>query len=158
MIWMSRHPLEGSRKYVRKIQRLELSKRNLPTTYYRHDDLYALPFPSLLYENASREKRRVLSHPDCGIGNRPHMAKFKVVRNVRLFTSYSIDSNLQDEIAGQDGIRKLTFHKFDGRSPVKYLWGIVKQIQHGLFREVVKIPGPSVLDAWDYFPPLRVGK
>ena len=35
---------------------------------------------------------------------------------------------------------------------VKYLWGIVKQTQHGSFREVVKIPGPSVLDAWDYFP------
>ena len=25
-------------------------------------------------------------------------------------------------------------------------------------REEVKIPGPSVLDAWDYFSPLRVGK
>ena len=44
------------------------------------------------------------------------MAKFKVVRNVRLFTSYSIDSNLQDEIAGQDGVRKWTYCKFDGRS------------------------------------------
>ena len=40
----------------------------------------------------------------------------------------------------------------------KDLWGIVKQIQHGLFREVVKITGPSMLDAWDYVPPLRVGK
>ena len=40
----------------------------------------------------------------------------------------------------------------------KYLCGIVKQIQHGLFREVVEIPGPSVLDAWSYFPPLCVGK
>ena len=47
--------------------------------------------------------------PDYRIGNRPHTAKFKVVRNVRLFTSYSIDSNLQDEIAGQDGVRKWTF-------------------------------------------------
>ena len=44
--------------------------------------------------------------PDYRIGNRPHKAKFKVVRNVRLFTSYSIDSNLKDEIAGQDGVRK----------------------------------------------------
>ena len=43
--------------------------------------------------------------PDYRIGNRPHTAKFKVVRYVRLFTSYSIDSNLQDEIAGQDGVR-----------------------------------------------------
>ena len=43
-------------------------------------------------------------------------------------------------------------------SKQKYLWGIVKQIQHGLFREAVKIPGSSVFDAWDYFPPLRVGK
>ena len=40
----------------------------------------------------------------------------------------------------------------------KDLWGIVKQIRHGLFREVEKITGPSVLDAWNYFPPLRVGK
>ena len=47
--------------------------------------------------------------PDYCIGNRPQTAKFKVVRNVRLFTSYSIDSNLQGEIAGQDGIRKWTF-------------------------------------------------
>ena len=37
--------------------------------------------------------------PDYPIGNRPHTVKFKVVRNVR-FTSYPIDSNLQDEIAG----------------------------------------------------------
>ena len=43
-------------------------------------------------------------------------------------------------------------------SKQKYLWGIVKQIQHGLFQEVVIIPGPSVLDAWGYFPLLRVGK
>ena len=43
-------------------------------------------------------------------------------------------------------------------SKQKYLWGIVKQIQHGLFREVVKIPGPSMFDAWGYFPPLRVEK
>ena len=47
------------------------------------------------------------------IGNRPHTAKFKVVRNVRLFTSYSIHSNLQDEIAGQDGVRKWMFCNFD---------------------------------------------
>ena len=53
--------------------------------------------------------------PDYRIGNRPHMAKFKVVRNVRLFTSYSIDSNLQDEIDGQDGVRKWMFCNFDGR-------------------------------------------
>ena len=31
---------------------------------------------------------------------------------------------------------------------IKYSWGIVKQIQHGLFQEV-KIPCPLVLDAWD---------
>ena len=53
--------------------------------------------------------------PDYRIGNRSHMAKFKVVSNIRLFTSYSIDSNLQDEIAGQDGVRKCIFCKFDGR-------------------------------------------
>ena len=41
---------------------------------------------------------------------------------------------------------------------VKYLWGIVKQIKHGLFREVVKILGPSVLDVRGYFPQLPVGK
>ena len=44
--------------------------------------------------------------PDYRIGNRPHTAKFKVLRNVHLFTSYSIYSDLQDEIAGQDGVRK----------------------------------------------------
>ena len=43
---------------------------------------------------------------DYRIGNRSNAAKFKVVRNVRLCTSYSIDSNLQDEIAGQDGVSK----------------------------------------------------
>ena len=77
--------------------------------------------------------------------------KFKVVHNVRLFTSYSVDSNLQDKIAGRDGVRKWKFCKFDRRSQEivnnkdskqKYIWGIVKQIQHGLFREVVKITGP----------------
>ena len=47
--------------------------------------------------------------PDYRIGNRPHTAKFKVVRNVRLFTFYSNDSNLQDEIAGQVGVRKWPF-------------------------------------------------
>ena len=31
------------------------------------------------------------------------------------------------------------------------VYPIVKQMQHGLFREEVKIPGPPVLDAWDYF-------
>ena len=41
---------------------------------------------------------------------------------------------------------------------IKYSGGIVKQIQHGLFQEVVKIPCPSVLDAWEYFPPLHVRK
>ena len=95
--------------------------------------------------------------PDYRIGNRPHTAKFKVVRNVRLFTLYSIDSNLQDEIAGHDGIRKWTFLQTWRKKifrklstiriyEVKYLWGIVKQIQYGLFWEVVKITGPSVLD------------
>ena len=57
------------------------------------------------------------------IGNRPHTAKFKVVRNVRLFTSYSIHSNLQDEIAGQDGVRNwmfCNFDMFDGRSSENY--------------------------------------
>ena len=107
--------------------------------------------------------------PDYRIGNRPHTAKFKVVRNVRLFTLYSNDSNLQDEIAGQDGVRKWTFLQTWREKifkkllttkiyEVKYLWGIVKQIQHGLFREVVKITVPSVLEAWNYFPPPRVGK
>ena len=48
----------------------------------------------------------VLSHPDYRIGNRPRTAKFKAVRNVSLLTSYSIDLNLQDELAGQDGVRK----------------------------------------------------
>ena len=43
-------------------------------------------------------------------------------------------------------------------SKQKYLWGRVKQIQHDLSREVVKTTGPSVLDAWGYFPLLRVGK
>ena len=98
--------------------------------------------------------------PDYCLGNRPRMAKFKVVRNVRLFTSYSINSNLQDETAGQEykmvpksgrfanlmeeDLQEITFSTC---LSVKYcLWGIVKQIQHGLFREVVKIPGPSVLD------------
>ena len=38
-------------------------------------------------------------------------------------------------------------------SKQKYLWGLVKQIHHGLFLEVVKITSPSVLDAWGYFPP-----
>ena len=102
--------------------------------------------------------------PDYHIRKRPHTAKFKVVRNVRLFTTHSIDSNLQDEIAGQDGVRKRTFCKFDVRrsfgnidnkdSKQKYLWSIVKQLEHGLFSEVVNITGPEVLDAWDYFPPL----
>ena len=76
------------------------------------------------------------------------------MRNVRLFTSYLIDSNLQDEIAGQDGVRKWTFlltwrEKIFRKLltikiyEVKYLQGI----QHGLFWEVVKTSGPSVLDA-----------
>ena len=97
------------------------------------------------------------------------MAKFKVMRNVRLFTSYWIDSNLEDEIAGQDGVRKWTFLQtwwekiFRKLSTIriyeiKYLWGIVKQIQHGVIREVVKITGPLVLDACDYFLLFRVGK
>ena len=97
--------------------------------------------------------------PDYRIGNRPHTAKFKVVRNERLRSLYLIDSNLRDEIAGQDGVRKWTFLQtwlekiFRKLSTikiyeVKYLWGIVKQIQHCLFQEVVKITGPSVLDAW----------
>ena len=52
------------------------------------------------------KKRRVLyCTPDYGIGNQPHTAKSKVVRNVCLFTSFSIDSNLQDELDGQDGVR-----------------------------------------------------
>ena len=38
--------------------------------------------------------------PDYRIRNRLHTAKFKVVRNVRLFTLYSIDSNLKNEIGG----------------------------------------------------------
>ena len=60
--------------------------------------------------------------PDYHIGNRPHTAKFKVTRNVRLFTLYSVNSNLQDEIAGQDGSKKWTFCKFDGRrSSRKYI-------------------------------------
>ena len=112
-----------------------------------------------------RNKKGYYRTPDYHIGNRPHTAKFKIVRNVglRLFTSYSIDSNLQDEIAGQDGVRiwrKKIFRKLSTiwipskLKRVKYLWGMVKQIQHGLFLEVVKIPGPSALDAWDYFPPL----
>ena len=44
--------------------------------------------------------------PDYRIGNRTHTAKFKVVRNVgpmSIYFVYSIDSNLHDEIAGQDG-------------------------------------------------------
>ena len=53
--------------------------------------------------------------PDYRIGNRPHTAKFKVMHKVRLLTSYSINSNLQDEIAGQDGAKKWTFCKFDLR-------------------------------------------
>ena len=90
------------------------------------------------------------------------------MRNVRLFILYSIDSNRQDEIAGQDGVRKWMFlqtwrEKIFMKlsiiriNEVEYLWGIVKQIQHGLFQEV-KIIGPSVLDVWNYFPPFRVGK
>ena len=39
----------------------------------------------------------------------------------------------------QDEFQKIIDNK---DSKQKYLWGIVKQIQHGLFREVVKIPGP----------------
>ena len=73
------------------------------------------------------------------------MAKFKVV--LIYFGLYH--SNLQDEIAGQDGVRKLMFCEFEDFQDIidnedfkqKYLWGIVKQVQHGLFREVVKIPG-----------------
>ena len=73
------------------------------------------------------KKRRVLLHPEYSIGNRPHTAKFKVVRNVRLFTSYPIDSNLQDKIAGQHGIRKWTFCKFDGRrSSGNYLQSTIR--------------------------------
>ena len=143
--------------------------------------------------------------------------------NARLFTLYSVNSNLQDEIGGQQAVASLSlpggqFSSFSCIFPhfpsiflhflphfglpggrlahpgrpwlrhwwsrlhqkwmllqtwlekffrklstikiyeVKYLWGIVKQIQHGLFWDVVKITGPSLLDAWNYFPPLRVGK
>ena len=35
----------------------------------------------------------------------PRKYLFKVICNVCLFTSYSIDSNLQDEIASQDGVK-----------------------------------------------------
>ena len=56
-----------------------------------------------------------MTAPGYRIGNRPHTANFKVVPNVRLFTSYSIDSSLQDEITSQDGVRKWTLCKFDGR-------------------------------------------
>ena len=61
------------------------------------------------------KKKGYYRSPDYRIGNRSQTAKFKVVRNVRLFTSHSIDSNLQDEIAGQDSVRKWTFFKFDRR-------------------------------------------
>ena len=64
----------------------------------------------LLHKNASRKKRRVLSQHWVST----QTAKFKVVCNVRLFTSYSIDSNLQDKIAGQGGVRKWMFCKCDG--------------------------------------------
>ena len=70
---------------------------------------------------------------------------------VYLLRTQSIQT-LQDEIAGQDGVRKWTFLQtlwekiFRKLSTiriceVKYLWGIVKQIQHVLFREVVKFTG-----------------
>ena len=112
----------------------------------------------LLHEHAAGKKEGYSRTPD-----------YPTRRSSRacVFTSYSYHSNLQDEIAGQDGVRKWMFCKFEEDlqeiinyedSKQKYLWGIVKQIQHGLFREVVKIPGPLVLDARDYFPPLRVGK
>ena len=80
------------------------------------------------------------------------MAKFKVVRNVHLFASYSIDSNLQDKIAGQDGrgrFANLTGEDLqkiiDKDSKQKYLWGrpYSKTNTTWLFREVVKITGPS---------------
>ena len=81
--------------------------------------------------------------PDYRIGNRPHTAKFKVVHNVMyiyLLRRPTL-SNLQDEIAGQDGVRKWTFCGESNYSflhsqlslSVKYLWGIVKQIQHAWF-------------------------
>ena len=54
----------------------------------------------------NKQTKRYYRTTDYRIGNRTHTAKFKVVRNVRLFPSYSIDSNLQDEIAGQDGVSK----------------------------------------------------
>ena len=74
--------------------------------------------------------------PDYRIGNWPHTVKFKVVRI--FFVLYH--SNLQDEITGHDGVRKWMFCKFEEDlqesidnedSKQKYLWGIVKQIQHG---------------------------
>ena len=88
------------------------------------------------------EKKGYYRTPDFHLGNRPHMAKFKVVRNVHLFASFSIDSNLQDEIAGQNGrgwFANLTGEDLqkiiDKDSKQKYLWGIVKQIQHGYFEK-----------------------
>ena len=56
------------------------------------------------------KKKSTFGTPDYRIGNRPQTAEFKVMRNVNyVFLLYSIDSNLQDKIAGQDGVRKWTF-------------------------------------------------
>ena len=57
----------------------------------------------------ARKKEGNYRTPDYRIGNRPHMAKFKVMRIYFVF----YHSNLQDEIAGQDGVRKWMFYKFE---------------------------------------------
>ena len=106
------------------------------------------------------KKERYYHTPDYLIGNQPHMAKFKVVHNVRLFSSYSVDSLSQRRNCWSRWRQKVNvFAHLTGEDlqeiiDNKDLWGMVKQIQHGLFREVIKITGPSVLDAWDYFLPL----
>ena len=105
---------------------------------------------------------------DYRIGNQPHMAKFKIVRNVRQFTLYSIDSNIQDELLVKMVSKSWCFATLMEEDLQKIidnmdLWGKIfmrysKTNTMWFISRSSKITGPLVLDAWDYFPPLRVGK